>query len=155
MNQVLRHSSLKHLLLFCGGLLFVGFSLGCMSFSIGGRTQVVPPPSDSTTRDDGVQRGKAFVPAGQEMTVYYPTPYSSTPNLEFDESDSKRNFQIVDQKPDHFRVKNLSPWSADVPWKARGITVTAARATESAPAASAQTASQPAPEKATGAARLP
>jgi hypothetical protein len=153
MNQVLRHASLKHLLLGCGGLLFVGFSLGCMSFSIGGRTQVVPPPADSTAREDGVQRGKAFVPAGQEMTVYYPTPYTSTPNLEFEESDNKRNFQIVDQKPDHFRVKNLSPWSADVPWKARGIAVTAARATESA--APAPTASQPTPERVTGAARLP
>jgi hypothetical protein len=33
--------------------------------------------------------------------------------------------QIVDQKPDHFRVKNISGYNADFPWKARGMTVAA------------------------------
>jgi hypothetical protein len=112
-----------------GGLLFVGFSLGCMNLSFGGRTQVVSPAAhDDPSTADGVQRGKGFVLPGQEVSVYYPVPYAQPPNLQFEETDKKGYLQIVDQKPDHFRVKNISGWNVDFPWKARGITVASTKA---------------------------
>jgi hypothetical protein len=111
-----------------GGLLFVGFSVSCMNLNFGGKTEVVAP-SDSHSAE-GLQRGKVFVPIGQEVNLYYPVPYVSPPNLEFEDADANRRLHIVDQKPDHVRVKNLSNAPVEVPWKARGITVTAAKATD-------------------------
>ena len=96
---------------------FVGFSLGCMNLSFGGRHEYVSPSSE--TISDGVQRGKAFAPYATDVTVYYPQPYASPPNLEF-EDDAKTQLVIVDQKADYFRVKNTH-LGREFSWKARGV----------------------------------
>lgn len=104
----------------------VAFALGCMNLSFGGKT-VVTPASDSPAKEEGLQRGKAHVPHGQEISVYYPVPYNSPPNLEFEGADGGRHFQVIDQKPDCFRVKNMNSMNAELAWKARGIPVTTAK----------------------------
>jgi hypothetical protein len=114
-----------------GGLLFVAFSLACMNLSFGGKTEVAAPASDGS---EGLQRGKAFVPPGGEICVYYPVPYLSPPNLEFEDSEGKRRIQIVEQRPDYVRLKNTSPFGVDLPWKARGVQSTTAKAPVAAPA---------------------
>ncbi len=66
------------------------------------------------------QRGSVSVPHEGEVDVYYPTPYISPPNLETDSSFN--DHIIVEQKPDHFRVKNTELFPCDVSWTARGKT---------------------------------
>jgi hypothetical protein len=102
-----------------GIAIFIGFSLGCMNLSFGGRTEVVTKESDSIA--DGVQRGKAYADYGQEVVIYYPIPYASPPNLEI-ENDGKRYLHIVEQKPDCFKVKN-NHVGVEIAWKARGVLV--------------------------------
>lgn len=105
-----------------GFAVFIGFSLGCMNLGLGGPTEVVTP----MVVEKGVQRGKSFAPYAQEMTVYYPQPYVSPPNLEF-EDEGKSQLIIIDQKPDCFRVKNTHV-GREFMWKARGVLATSARA---------------------------
>ena len=47
--------------------------------------------------------------------------YAHTPNLELTENDD--DCEIVDQKPDHFRLRSRKAFGSDVEWKARGIRV--------------------------------
>jgi hypothetical protein len=110
----------------CLGLsVFVAFSLGCMSLSFGGRTEVVTP--ESSANSEGLQRGEAFVPPHQDLCVYYPVAYVSPPNLEFESPDSKRLLQIVEQKGDCFRIVNNTSFGVDCAWKARGMLGTAVK----------------------------
>jgi hypothetical protein len=73
--------------------------------------------------DDEVfcQKGELQLKPGEELDVYYPVPYASTPNLEL--RDQFAGMRIVDQKPDHFRVScthgTLGPLALE--WKARGV----------------------------------
>ena len=108
-----------------GAMSFLACSLACMSLNIGGT-------ADSSFREDtsGRQTGKLFVAPGQEAVVYYPTPYASPPNLELDDSRVQKSCQIVEQRPDGFRVRNMSATPIDVGWQARGVKATA---TASAP----------------------
>lgn len=156
MVQVLRKIgfALPHVVVGVSGLLFVGFSLGCMNLSFGGKTQVVSPTSQETP-GDGLQRGKVYVPQGQEVCVYYPVPYLSPPNLEFEDSDNKRHLQIVDQKPDHVRVKNTNSWPVEVPWKARGMMVTSAKTSDTSSSVQASVPSAQDQQKVTVQPRLP
>jgi hypothetical protein len=87
-----------------------------MSLSIGGRTEIVSP--------DGItylQSGTVHVGPGHEETVYYPVPFQSPPNLALEEP--WHDWQIVEQRPDCFRIKSLSSFSRDVRWTARGLRV--------------------------------
>jgi hypothetical protein len=83
--------------------------LGCMS--IGGRTEIVNRDDRSST-----QSGKVTLAGKQELDVFYPVAYVSPPNLEFEEE-----CVVVEQKADHFRVKNTSPFSRVITWTARGV----------------------------------
>lgn len=105
---------------------FIGFSLGCMNLSFGGRHEYVSSPKDGESVTDGLQRGKAYAGYAQELSVYYPIAYVSPPNLEF-EDDAKSQLVIVDQKPDHFRVKNTHV-GVEFTWKARGVLAPNAKA---------------------------
>ena len=90
--------------------------LGCMSITIGGRTTV------DTTSEDGmlIQEGETQVGAGAERDVFYPIPYASPPNLEIDSTFN--HYQLIDQKEDHFRVRNTSnAFCLKCEWKARGL----------------------------------
>jgi hypothetical protein len=90
--------------------------LGCMSFSIGGKT-VIRTPDDNPFE----QSGAIELRPGAEQDVYYAIPYASTPNLEIDSTFD--DVELVDQHADHFRVRNTSNGllSRTVEWKARGV----------------------------------
>src|SRR5258708_11810469 len=87
-----------------GGVVFLAFCVGCMNFSFGGKSDVV-----ATQDSDIAQKGKAFVRPGDEVCVYYPTPFQSPPNLEFADPASKQSVQVTEQRADHFRAKNMGP----------------------------------------------
>ena len=99
-----------------GAISFLACSLACMSFTIGGKTENVTPDEVG-----GRQHGKLQVAPGQESVVYYPSPYMSPPNLEFDDANVTKTCQIVEQRPDGFRVRNTSASTIDVGWQTRGM----------------------------------
>jgi hypothetical protein len=98
------------------GMVFLGISLGCMSFTLGGRTEVV-----SKEEVGGLQRGKASLAPGEELVVYYPAPYASPPNLEMEDPSLFHAGRIIEQRPDGFRIKNTSSHAVELAWKARGV----------------------------------
>jgi hypothetical protein len=102
-----------------GAVSFLACSLACMSFTIGGKTENV-----TSEEVGGRQHGKLQVAPGQESVVYYPTPYMSPPNLEFDDANVTKTCQIVEQRPDGFRVRNTNGATIDVGWQARGMKAT-------------------------------
>lgn len=97
-----------------GAAAVLAFCLGCMSLNFGGKTEVVQ--SDDGT---GSQCGKIQLAAYEELTVYYPVPYYSPPNLQLDTG--CEHFRITDQRADHFKVKNVNGLTREVSWKARGM----------------------------------
>jgi hypothetical protein len=99
--------------------------LGCMSISIG--------KFGSTCTVDGLVEhgGETEVQAGAEQDVYYPIPYATIPNLKLTGTHSSA-FVLVEQREDHFRVKNTSSCCQEVGWKSRGL-----RASPCAPAPAA------------------
>jgi hypothetical protein len=92
--------------------------LGCMSFSIGGKTMILGPEGNPFE-----QSGAIELRPGAEQDVYYAIPYASTPNLEIDSMFD--DVELVEQHADHFRVRNTSNGllSRTVEWKARGVKV--------------------------------
>jgi hypothetical protein len=88
-------------------VLVLGLAFGCMSFQLGGN------------RDDGmlVQEGEVPVPANQEISVYYATPYASVPELTTYWSD---RCVVTDQKENHFSVRNNGGTVHKLNWRARG-----------------------------------
>lgn len=48
-------------------------------------------------------------------------PFTSPPNLHTETTFS--DCLVVEQKPDHFRIKNPNPFSRDLTWEARGIPI--------------------------------
>src|ERR1700682_6524953 len=95
---------------------FVLIVLGCMSFSIGGKTVVRPPDGNPFE-----QSGAIELRPGAEQDVFYAIPYASTPNLEIDSMFD--DLDLVELHADHFRVRNTSNvlLSRTVEWKARGV----------------------------------
>ena len=92
--------------------------LGCMSFTIGGRTY----EHDAYTNryEDGlyVQRGKIRIPAKSEQDVYYPVAYDHPPNVVLE--DDHDDCAIIEQQTDHFRVRNNGLFRETMSWCARG-----------------------------------
>jgi hypothetical protein len=90
--------------------------LGCMSFSIGGKTVIRTPDGNPFE-----QAGAIEIRPGAEQDVFYAIPYASTPNLEIDSTFD--DVELVEQHADHFRVRNTSNGllSRTVEWKARGV----------------------------------
>lgn len=95
-----------------GAATFVLTLLGCMNFAIGNRTSPNP---------DGVldQEGDVHLSPFAEEDIYYPIPYANFPNVELTETFSQ--FQIIEQKEDHCRIRNTTPFRIDVHWHARGV----------------------------------
>jgi hypothetical protein len=96
-------------------LLFLAIALGCMSLGIGERNVVV-----SQNDSPGHQSGKITVNPSQEMNVYYPIPYQYPPNLQ---TENPGTCVVVEQKTDHFRIKNTGIWAQDVTWQSRGVQI--------------------------------
>jgi hypothetical protein len=101
------------------GLLNLAMFLGCMSFAIGGKTYECPPTGCRSEGDVFVQHGQVRLKARGEQDVYYPAPFAGVPNLELGEDCD--NFEIVEQKPDHFRVRNRGFFGITAAWTARGV----------------------------------
>jgi hypothetical protein len=92
---------------------FLVIVLGCMNIQLGGRTVV---QEDSLTF---TQEGSLVASAGQEVDVFYPVPYASPPNLVVE--DLMHNSTLVEQKADHFRLRNDGHFSLSCSWTARGL----------------------------------
>jgi hypothetical protein len=104
---------------------------GCMSLQFGGgetREEVVnsPPPETPVSYVPGYglleQTGTETVGAGHSvLDVYYAIPYVSPPHLTisstFDEA------KVIEQRRDHFRVKNTGAFARSFHWKANGVKV--------------------------------
>jgi hypothetical protein len=99
-----------------GVAVFLAFALGCMSIQLGGRNEVFQ--TDELT---GLQTGRVDIPPGAILEIYYPVPYQSPPNLTIETS--WQDCLIVEQKADHFKVKNPSGTAREVTWKARGLRI--------------------------------
>jgi hypothetical protein len=65
------------------------------------------------------QRGELTPNHGGPVTVYYPVPYSSPPNLEI--HDPFHRCKVLEQRPDCFVVAMDGPGIPSVDWTARGV----------------------------------
>jgi hypothetical protein len=97
------------------GLTLLVIALGCMSFSIERPEHVTYVGRDAVLE----QKGDVTVHSGEIVDVYYPIPYGSPPNLTID--DSFHHYEVIDQKPGFFRLRNKGGGWPSVKWVARGI----------------------------------
>ena len=112
-RRLTRRKLLLLLALICLPLL----ATGCICLSFGGCEH---------SEADGVltQTGKVTCKYESQVTVYYPVPYASPPNLEI--HDLARNFSLLEQRADCFRIVQVSPGLPNVEWTARGMRAPAA-----------------------------
>lgn len=101
--------------------------LGCMSLNFGGReVHCTGSPSGVVLGPGGVmqQEGKATLRPGELVTVYFPVPYSSPPNLEVTEASCLRSHvRVMTQEGGSFVVRNDdTAFDRTVHWTARGVT---------------------------------
>ncbi len=92
--------------------------LGCMSFSIerGERVKVVEISSGAEVFE---QKGSVMLEPSVPVVVYYPVPYATPPNLTLQHS----SFEIIQQYPDRFVVKNNNDKSYYVDWNSKGLSI--------------------------------
>jgi hypothetical protein len=117
-------------------VLLVAIVLGCMSVSV--------DPSN-TTMDDGVckQTGTVSVLPGEEVEVFYPKPFATTPNLQI--ISPLGECRAVAQYPDRFRVRNTGVlFDREITWEAKGI-LPAVIATPPAPGSAPALPANPTP----------
>jgi hypothetical protein len=94
-----------------------------MSLQFGGKTEVV---REVVPKPDGVyeQSGAVKLPPHQDVTVYYPVPYLSPPNLTvLDTPRYERPFRVTEQRADRFRAENNSSEPIMVEWWSKGLRV--------------------------------
>lgn len=117
-RKLVRWKLLVLLALICIPLL----ATGCFCLNIGGCGCDHAEPNGVLA-----QKGKFAGANGGPMTIYYPVPYASPPNLEL--HDPFHNYTIVDQRADSFRIVqdqiHVGPGGiasdASVEWTARGV----------------------------------
>ena len=94
-------------------------------------------------------KGSFAKPTGEPITIYYPVPYASPPNLELREPLNK--CRITAQRADSFRIVPDSPGMLDPNWTARGVKSISPTPILPVPAIVAQApANEPAPVVPTG-----
>jgi hypothetical protein len=101
-------------------------STGCICLSFGGWGHDSGEQCESKHHDsDGAvtQKGSLTFGNGEPVTVYYPVPFASPPNLEI--RDQFNKCRIIDQRADCFRIVQDGPSVPSVHWTARGITTPA------------------------------
>src|ERR1700677_3056545 len=108
-----------------GLLLAAVFLAGCKVY-IGGRPP--KPPVETVERvNDGpparIERGVVTLQPAQELDVFYPVPFVSPPNLQVESEFASQTFVVLEQKADHFRVRNESSFGFPIKltWNARGV----------------------------------
>jgi hypothetical protein len=94
--------------------------LGCMNFAVGNKNW---DGHGGVLDHDGVleQEGKVTLLNSEERDVYYPIPYASIPNLELTTDNLINHYEILQQKEDHFRVRNTIGLEIELNWHARGV----------------------------------
>ena len=118
-----------------GAVSFLVF-MGCMSFAIGPHYDA--PPEGGVLE----QEGEASLRQLAEVDVYYPVPYAFPPNL--DVTDPYHNAEVLEQRADHFRVRNTCGHPVGVTWKVKGVRYSpAAVSTPPAPGTTEPAASPP------------
>ncbi len=127
--------------------------LGCMGIAIGNRTaeETKACLGPGAVADDSsvlAQEGKIRIRPGSEKIVYYPIPYASPPNLEF--QDDCDYCDVIEEKENCFRIRfhsNFSTTQQTLCWKARGVRcpAPAAAPAEPTPTAPSSTLLPPAP----------
>jgi hypothetical protein len=114
----------------CSGIvaaiIIVVIFAGCMSLQLGGTHEDVvasaPEMPVSTLPGDGVleQAGTETVGEGHGvLDVYYPIPYISPPHLSV--SSTFDEVKLIEQRRDHFRVRNTGAFARKFDWKATGV----------------------------------
>jgi hypothetical protein len=113
--------------------IIIAIITGCMSLQIGGRT--THQVTSESIGEDGVfvEKGVAHVKGNGDLDVYYPVPYQHPPNVEL--VDGGERCDIVEQKEDHFRIRNPHGGKVDVQWKARGMRVASSHTAPAVPTA--------------------
>lgn len=122
---------------------------GCLCLSFGGGCEGCG--GGEHTESSGVLTQKGSLPkaSGEPVTVYYPVPYASPPNLEL--RDPLNKCRIIDQRADSFRIVQDGPGMPDVNWTARGVKSTSPAASLPIQAIVAQPpANEPTPVVPTG-----
>jgi hypothetical protein len=104
------------------GLLNLAMFLGCMSLAIGGKTYECPLTGCRVEGDVFVQHGQVHLKPRGEQDVYYAAPFAGPPNLELGEDCD--DCEVVEQKADHFRVRNRGFFRTTAGWTARGVKLT-------------------------------
>jgi hypothetical protein len=100
-----------------GTVAFIGIVVGCMSFSIGGKTVIKSDEANAFEQEGAVELRPLEV-----RDIYYPIPYAAPPNLEITCTFHNNDIDLVDQHAEFFRIRNTSTqWSRDVDWKSRGV----------------------------------
>ncbi|CAN5570456.1 hypothetical protein BH10PLA2_BH10PLA2_39330 [soil metagenome] len=135
------------LLLVLGILCLPLLSTGCICLSFGGwgghETGEHCDGDHPDTNGAVTQKGTLTSGNGEPVTVYYPVPFASPPNLEI--RDQFNKCRIIEQRADSFKVVQDGPIPPSVHWTARGVTTSVAApgitptvVTASAPANEAQ-----------------
>lgn len=134
-RQTTRRKLLLLLALICVPLL----ATGCLCLNIGGGGCDHGEP-------DGVmaQKGELNQGHGGPVTVYYPMPYASPPNLEL--HDPFHRCKVLEQRADCFVVVMDGPGIPSVDWTARGVRTSASAQALPAPAVAAAPAQTSEPQ---------
>jgi hypothetical protein len=109
-RKITRRKLLLLLALVCVPLL----TTGCLCLNIGGFGCDHGDPDGVTAQKGELNQGH-----GGPVTVYYPVPYASPPNLEL--HDPFHRCKILEQRPDCFVVVMDGPGIPSVDWTARGV----------------------------------
>ncbi len=118
------------LLVLLGVICLPLLATGCICLSFGGWGQGFSEHTDGEHHDAGgavTQKGALTFGNGEPVTVYYPVPFASPPNLEI--RDQPNKCKIIDQRADCFRIVQDGPGVPPVHWTARGVTVPASPVT--------------------------
>ena len=91
--------------------LLSGLGLSALVAASGCLAVFIDKPDDKTW-----QGGTARVPAGGELEVYYPVPFAAPPNLQID-GDDPDGCVVVEQRPDHFRLRNPAERARQAKWE--------------------------------------
>jgi hypothetical protein len=94
---------------------------GCMTINHGKDTSDCPS-CGCKLEDNGIftQTGSIPVEPNKEITVYYPATFEAIPNLQLTGRDRK-NYEIIEQQSNYFRIKSRGRDTDTVKWVARGV----------------------------------
>ncbi len=122
---------------------------GCLCLSFGGGCDGHCGGEHPESNGVLTQKGSFAKPTGEPVTVYYPVPYASPPNLEI--QDPLNKCHIIDQRADCFRIVQDGPGMLNVNWTARGVKSISPSPALPTPAIAAQPpANEPTPVVPTG-----